>query len=54
MSSYLITGATSGLGLQVALRLAGQGNNCLGLPVPRWCPEATPASIRGLPVLSTS
>ena len=33
MSTYLITGATSGLGLQVALRLAGQGGNRLILPV---------------------
>ena len=33
MSTYLITGATSGLGLQVALRLAGENNNRLILPV---------------------
>ena len=33
MSTYLITGATSGLGFQVALRLAGQGDNRLILPV---------------------
>jgi NAD(P)-dependent dehydrogenase (short-subunit alcohol dehydrogenase family) len=33
MSTYLITGATSGFGLQVALRLARQGGNRLILPV---------------------
>lgn len=33
MSTYLITGATSGLGLQVALRLARQGSHGLILPV---------------------
>ena len=33
MSTYLITGATSGLGLQVALRLAHQSDNHLILPV---------------------
>lgn len=33
MPAYLITGATSGLGLQVALRLSKQGGNRLILPV---------------------
>src|ERR1700722_407375 len=33
MSTYLITGATSGLGLQVALQLVRQGGNRLILPV---------------------